>query len=98
MPCDRADKGGRTDRISYDKMKERALTCVINKNNGDVLIENIPMVDQGPKGYCVPATWERYLRYFDMPADMYLLAIVGGTSGIFGTDVNRWDAIMDPII
>ena len=98
MPCDRADKGGRIDRISYDKMKERALTCVIKKNNGDVLIENIPMVDQGPKGYCVPATWERYLRYFNMPADMYLLAIVGGTSGIFGTDVNRWDAIMGPII
>ena len=98
MPCDRADRGGRKNSISYDQMKERALACVLIKNNGDVLIKNIPMVNQGPKGYCVPATWERYLRYFDMPADMYLLALVGGASGIFGTNVNRWDAIMDPII
>lgn len=31
---------------------------------GDVYLENIPMVDQGEKGYCVPATFERVLRYF----------------------------------
>ena len=29
----------------------------------NVVVTDIPMVDQGPKGYCVPATWERYLRY-----------------------------------
>ena len=41
------------------------------------------MVDQGPKGYCVPATFERYLRYMQIPANMYLLAMAGQT-GIGG--------------
>ena len=37
------------------------------------------MVDQGPKGYCVPATFERCMRYMEVPADMYLLAMAGST-------------------
>ena len=30
MPCDRADKGGRKNSISYDQMKERALDLRCN--------------------------------------------------------------------
>ena len=52
---------------------------VDRRPNGDVVIENLPMVDQGPKGYCVPATFERCMRYMAIPADMYLLAMVGNT-------------------
>ena len=63
----------------YDQIKKEH--GVVIKNNGDVLIKNIPMVNQGPRLLC-STTWERYLRYFDMPADMYLLALVGGV-GIF---------------
>lgn len=37
---------------------------VVKRENGDVFIDNIPMVDQGPKGYCVVATMERNLIYF----------------------------------
>lgn len=54
--------------------------------NGDVLIPNVPMVDQGPKGYCVVATAERMFRYMGMPVDQHELAqaadtgIAGGTS------------------
>jgi hypothetical protein len=44
------------------------------------------MVNQGPKGYCVPATFERCLRYFDIPADMYELAAIGGTNYGGGTN------------
>jgi hypothetical protein len=43
------------------------------------VIRNIPMVDQGPKSYCVPATFERCMRYMEVPADMYLLAMAGST-------------------
>ncbi len=32
--------------------------------NGDVFIDNIPMVNQGAKGYCVVASMERLLRYY----------------------------------
>ena len=52
---------------------------VDNRANGDTVIRNIPMVDQGPKGYCVPATFERCMRYMEIPADMYLLAMAGST-------------------
>ena len=86
MPIDRADRGGRIDKLYDDKLKARMSGCVERRKNGDVIIQNIPMINQGPKGYCVPATWERYLRYVNIPADMYLLALAaqtdigGGTS------------------
>lgn len=47
------------------------------------------MVDQGPKGYCVPATFERLLRYSGIPADMYDLAAAGGTRFGGGTNVTQ---------
>ena len=46
------------------------------------------MVDQGPKGYCVPATAERCMRFLGIQADMYLLAMVGETSIGGGTSVD----------
>jgi len=58
---------------------------VDRRPNGDVIITDIPMVDQGPKGYCVPATWERVLRYTGIPADMYILAMAGNTNVGGGT-------------
>lgn len=79
MPSERADHAGRIDKITDDELKERLASCVEKRDNGDVIIRNIPMVNQGPKGYCSPATWERYLRYLDIPADMYLLALAANT-------------------
>ena len=52
------------------------------------MIRNIPMVNQGPKGYCVPATMERYLRYMNIRADMYTLAMAGSTSIGGGTTLQ----------
>ncbi|HEV3272252.1 MAG TPA: hypothetical protein VGZ93_08745 [Candidatus Methylacidiphilales bacterium] len=61
------------------------LNRVKRSDSGDVVITDIPMVDQGPKGYCVPATWERYMRYLGIPVDMYVLAVASGTSSGGGT-------------
>src|SRR5690606_18445148 len=36
---------------------------------GDVLIQHVPMVDQGPKGYCAVATAERVFRYYGLETD-----------------------------
>jgi len=83
MPTGRADHAGRGGKITESDLKKRLASCVERRANGDVVIGNIPMVDQGPKGYCSPATWERYLRYMDIPADMYLLALAANT-GIGG--------------
>ena len=46
------------------------------------------MVDQGPKGYCVPATAERAMRYLGIPADMYILANAGKSGFGGGTSVS----------
>lgn len=73
-------------RISARDMSARLEKRVARRSNGDVILEGIPMVDQGPKGYCVPATWERALRYMDIPADMYVLAMAAQTDAEAGTD------------
>ena len=80
-----ADRGGKTSRISDLAMRERMKNNVVHRPNGDVIIENIPMVDQGPKGFCVPATYTRVLLYAGVPADLYLLALLGRTDVGGGT-------------
>jgi hypothetical protein len=89
MTTDRADRAGRVDKIKEGELKKRLASCVVRRDNGDVIIRNVPMIDQGPKGYCSPATWERYLRYMDIPADMYLLALAGNTGVGGGTYANQ---------
>ncbi|MBN2686029.1 MAG: C39 family peptidase [Pontiellaceae bacterium] len=88
MPIERADRSGRVEKLSDDVFKARMADCVERRENGDVVIRNIPMIDQGPKGYCVPATWERYLRYVDIPSDMYLLALAAQTEIGGGTSTD----------
>ncbi len=90
LPTDTADARGHVDRTRDDVMRERTKANVTRKENNDVFISNIPMVDQGPKGYCVPATFERCLRYFGIPADMYLLAMSGETQAGGGTSMEEF--------
>jgi hypothetical protein len=54
---------------------------------GDVLITDIPMVDQGQKGYCVVASAERVMRYYGGRVDEHELAEIAGTSAEKGTSV-----------
>ncbi|MFA6290057.1 MAG: hypothetical protein WC661_21945, partial [Opitutaceae bacterium] len=75
VPTDRA--GSRL--LSDEQVRLMLKGRVTKRPNGDVILDQIPMVNQGPKGYCVPATFERYLRYVGIPADMYELAAGGGT-------------------
>ena len=56
------------------------------------------MIDQGPKGYCVPATCERYLRYFGIPADMYLMGVLAESSGSRGTTLSGMTTMIKPIL
>lgn len=55
-------------------------------DSGDVFIADVPMVNQGPKGYCVPATVERLARYFGVSGvDMHKLAERANTKNGGGT-------------
>ena len=83
-----ADNRGSTARVSDAVIRERSRGFIEKRDNGDVIISNIPMVDQGPKGYCVPATAERCMRFLGIPADMYLLAMAGETQAGGGTSVD----------
>ncbi|MGJ8726056.1 MAG: hypothetical protein ACSHYB_15985 [Roseibacillus sp.] len=89
VSIEEAENRGRTDRISDKEIMERLSANVVREENGDVYVKNIPMVNQGPKGYCVPATFERAMRYQGVPADMYLLAVAGGTAPGGGTNTQR---------
>jgi len=82
-----ADDGGRS-RVTDADLFARAKVRVDRRPNGDVLLKDIPMVNQGPKGYCVPATWERVMRYMGVPADMYVLAMAGQSGAGGGTSIQ----------
>lgn len=88
VPSEVADSMGKPDKISDVKLREILEKRVKRRKNGDVIITGIPMVNQGQKGYCVPATWERYLRYVGIPADMYVLAMAGDTGVTGGTSID----------
>jgi hypothetical protein len=85
VPAELADREGRAQVIAYQQLRDTLGQRVKRRDNGDVTITEIPMVDQGPKGYCAPATWERYLRYIGIQADMYVLALAGQTKAGGGT-------------
>ncbi|MFM8720939.1 MAG: hypothetical protein ACKOFH_15650, partial [Chthoniobacterales bacterium] len=87
IPSASADGGGEA-RVADAAIKERLRTRVDHRPNGDVILRDMPMVNQGPKGYCVPATWERVMRYMGIPADMYVLAMAGGTEAGGGTSTQ----------
>ncbi len=87
LPSKLVDLEVKPQRISDAAMRERMKENVIHRPNGDILIGNIPMVDQGPKGFCVPATYARALLYAGVPADLYLLALLGRTDVGGGTSV-----------
>ncbi len=89
VPTATADSGGRTAMTRDAEVKARLISSVVTDPNGDVHITQIPMVDQGPKGYCVPATFERVMRTMGLEADMYLLAMVGQSAAGGGTSVER---------
>ena len=77
------------ERNSFEKSKDLISNRVIHQSNGDVVIGDIPMVDQGEKGYCVPATYERVLRYYGLTADMNVLAMAGETQAGGGTSMAK---------
>ena len=61
---------------------------------GDVWLGDVPMVDQGQKGYCVVASTERVMRYYGNAVDANELAQVANTSSAGGTST---DAMMEAL-
>ena len=56
--------------------------------DGDVFVDNVPMVDQGDKGYCAVASCERVLRYYGLAVDEHELGASAGSTAEGGTSVK----------
>ena len=52
---------------------------------GDTFIKDVPMVDQGQKGYCVVASTERVMRYYGGDVDANELAQIANSDAEGGT-------------
>jgi hypothetical protein len=62
------------------------LTAAVKRNpQGDLWIDGIPMVDQGPKGYCVVASAQRLFEYYGISCDQHQLAQLAGSQAQGGT-------------
>jgi len=57
--------------------------------DGSVWIPGVPMVDQGPKGYCVVASVERVMRFHGIAVDQHDLARLAGSDAAAGTSPDR---------
>ena len=60
----------------------------VRRRQSDAYIDGVPMVNQGQRGYCIPATFERILRYYGIDADMHALALMLDTKVEGGTCIN----------
>ncbi len=77
-----------------------ARTVKVNvKSNpeGDVWVDNVPMVDQGQKGYCAAASAERLLRYYGRQVDQHEMAQLADTASKGGTSLEGMVSALDAV-
>lgn len=79
------NKPTRSRRTSREPVKPKYKDNLVKGSNGDVYIGNVPMVDQGRKGYCAAAVSERVLRYYGLTIDEHEIAQQAGTTAQGGT-------------
>jgi hypothetical protein len=65
--------------------------------SGDVVIGDVPMVDQGEKGYCVVAATERVMRYYGAQVDANELAQIANSDATGGTSYNGMFAALKKV-
>ncbi len=85
--ADNASLTGRSMLVKAKSLRQLRENIVRN-SKGDVVIENVPMVDQGQKGYCAAASAERILRYFGLDVDQHQVAQLAETSARGGTSIE----------
>ena len=86
--------GGARDTVSKNELKNSITT----EDDGTVWLKDIPMVDQGQKGYCVPATLARVFAYYGMEkVDQHALAAVCDSSADGGTTSRGMEQAMQEV-
>ncbi|MBR5894383.1 MAG: C39 family peptidase [Akkermansia sp.] len=88
-------KGGAADAANRRELKANVKT---DEESGDVWIDGVTMVDQGDKGYCVPATVARVFAYYGMDGvDQHALAQLCNSSGEEGTSTATMQTALEDI-
>lgn len=77
-------KGGVPKKVTKADLKSRVAT----KDDGTVYVKDVPMVDQGQKGYCAAAATARILGYYGIDMDQHEVAQLGKSDADKGTDPN----------
>ncbi len=85
--ADNANLTGRSMLVRAKNLRQLKANIVRN-SKGDVVVENVPMVDQGQKGYCAAASAERVIRYFGIDVDQHQIAQLAETSARHGTSIE----------
>lgn len=87
------EKGGADDSARKSDLKGN----VVREGSGDVWIKGVPMVDQGEKGYCVPAAVSRVFAYYGMDGvDQHALAALCKSSNQ-GTSIDDMEKALRSI-
>ena len=85
----KAKRGAAVKKPAGIAGKAKIKDNVAKSPNGDVFIDNVPMVDQGQKGYCAAAVSERVLRYYGNQIDEHEIAQQAGTRAQGGTNIEK---------
>jgi len=91
-----------TQPTEYDpsQFRDQIRQQLAKSPSGHLYIQNIPMIDQGQKGYCAAATLARVLQFYDYPVDVHATAEQAKTEGQmseFDTGGTRRDDILKAI-
>lgn len=70
---------------------------LVRNGDGDVYVANLPMVDQGDKGYCVVASAQRVFEYYGIGADMHQIAQIAESDPTQGTSTLTMAKELDKI-
>ena len=70
---------------------------VVRDQEGNTLIADFPMVDQGNKGYCVVASAQRVFEYYGVGIDMHQIAEIAGSDPNRGTSSYQMATELDEI-
>ena len=84
----KAKRGSASKKPAGATGKAKFKDNVAKSPNGDVYVDNVPMVDQGQKGYCAAAVSERVLRYYGNQIDEHEIAQQAGTQASGGTGIE----------
>jgi hypothetical protein len=70
------------DKINNDVLTDGELKAMVSKEKSAVVIQGIPMVDQGQKGYCACAATARILNYYGRDIDQHDIAKLAVSSSM----------------